>query len=347
MSVLNIQQISVQYQQHIAVDKVSFALQQGEVGCLLGPSGCGKTSILRAIAGFEPVIEGSIVLGEHTLASRQTNLPPQQRNVGMVFQDFALYPHLTVWDNVAFGISKLSKQQQKDRIAFLLSLVGLEAFKNRYPHALSGGQQQRVALVRALAPSPDLLLMDEPFSNLDVTLRQSLAEELRQILKQANITTILVTHDQTEAFAMADAIGVMRQGKLTQWGTADVLYQTPSTRFVADFIGQGVQVPATLVDQGQLMTALGKVLVNSHIDDGNPLVAHIRPEALALYADSDIKAVVTKRLYLGGQVLYDLRMSDNTIVQCLAPSQQNHQVDSVVGIKLVSKQLNCFGAPKA
>lgn len=347
MSVLSVQQISVQYQQHIAVDKVSFSLQQGEVGCLLGPSGCGKTSILRAIAGFEPIIEGSIVLGEHILASRHTNLPPQERNVGMVFQDFALYPHLTVWSNVAFGISNLSKQQQKDRISFLLSLVGLASFKDRYPHELSGGQQQRVALVRALAPSPDLLLMDEPFSNLDVTLRQSLAEELRQILKQANITTILVTHDQTEAFAMADAIGVMRQGKLTQWGGADALYQTPNTRFVANFIGQGVQIPATLLAQGEVTTALGKVAINNHIDDGDPLVAHIRPEAIALDANSDIKAVVTKRLYLGGQVLYDLRLSDNTIVQCLAPSQQNHQVDSLIGIRLVNKQLNCFGRLKA
>lgn len=343
MSVLNVQQISIQYQQHTAVDKVSFVLQQGEVGCLLGPSGCGKTSILRAIAGFEPIVEGSIVLGDRTLASGQANLPPQQRNVGMVFQDFALYPHLTVWDNVAFGISELDKHQKNDRINFMLSLVGLDAFKDRYPHELSGGQQQRVALVRALAPSPDLLLMDEPFSNLDVTLRQSLAEELRQILKQANITTILVTHDQTEAFAMADSIGVMRQGKLEQWGSADMLYQAPASRFVADFIGQGALVSATLVAQGELTTELGKTEINRHIDDDEPLVAHLRPESLTLDPNSDIKAVVSKRLYLGGQVLYDLRLSDDTVVQCLAPSQQNHQVDSTVGVKLVNKQLNCFG----
>lgn len=343
MSALNVQQISVQYQQQIAVDKVSFTLQQGEVGCLLGPSGCGKTSILRAIAGFEPIIEGSIVLGGHALVNRKVNLPPQARNVGMVFQDFALYPHLTVWDNVAFGISQRSKQQQKERTSFLLALVGLDGFENRYPHELSGGQQQRVALVRALAPSPDLLLMDEPFSNLDVTLRQSLAEELRQILKQANIMTILVTHDQTEAFAMADTIGVMHQGKLAQWGGAETLYQTPASRFVAGFIGQGVLLPATLLDDSVLTTALGKAEVAKHIDDGGHLVAHIRPEMLAIDSQSKLKAMVSKRLYLGGQVLYNLRLEDATEVQCLAPSQQNYPVDSVVGIKLLSQQLNCYG----
>ncbi len=342
MSALNVQQITVQYQQHTAVDKVSFALQQGEVGCLLGPSGCGKTSILRAIAGFEPITNGSIILGDQPLANKQISLPPQQRKVGMVFQDFALYPHLTVWDNVAFGITQLSKQKQNERITSLLSLVGLEAFKNRYPHELSGGQHQRVALVRALAPSPELLLMDEPFSNLDVTLRQSLAEELRLILKQANITTILVTHDQTEAFAMADSIGVMHQGTLAQWGGAETLYQTPDSRFIAGFIGQGALIPATL-DEDVLITSLGKVEVGKHIDDGDSLVAHIRPEMLAIDLNSEIKAVISKCLYLGGQVLYTLRLNDGTQIQCLAPSQQNYPVDSVVGIKLLSKQLNCYG----
>jgi len=343
MSALNVQQISVQYQQHTAVDKVGFALQQGEVGCLLGPSGCGKTSILRAIAGFEPITSGSITLGQQRLADPHKNLPPQQRKVGMVFQDFALYPHLTVWDNVAFGITNQSKQAQTERVASLLSLVGLETFKDQYPHQLSGGQQQRVALVRALAPSPELLLMDEPFSNLDITLRQSLAEELRQIVKAANITTILVTHDQTEAFAMADSIGVMHQGHLVQWGGAESLYQTPFSRFVAGFIGQGAFIPAALEQAGRVMTTLGSAEMGQHIEDGEKMVAHIRPEMLAIEANSDTRAVITKRLFQGGQVLYHLRLNDGTEVQCLAPSQQNYPVDSNVGIRLISNRLNCFG----
>lgn len=344
MSALNVQEITVQYQQHTAVDNVSFTLQQGEVGCLLGPSGCGKTSILRAIAGFEPIATGRIQLNRQLLASKDDSLPPQQRNVGMVFQDFALYPHLTVWDNVAFGIKHLDTQQQKDRIHSLLSLVALTPYKDRYPHELSGGQQQRVALIRALAPSPDLLLMDEPFSSLDVALRQSLAEELRHILKQANIMTILVTHDQNEAFAMADAIGVMHEGKLAQWGEADALYQSPSSRFVADFIGQGAFIPASLVDNQTVMTAIGKVAVGKHVNDGSDsLVAHLRPEMLAIDPSSATKATITRRLYLGGQVLYDLQLAEGVSVKCLTPNHQIFDVKAEVGVKLNTTTLNCFG----
>jgi len=202
---------------HTVVDGFSLALDAGRIGCLLGPSGCGKTTVLRAIAGFEPVRAGQIRLGDKLLSSPTTHLPPEQRRVGMMFQEYALFPHLTAAQNVGFGLRRLARTERDARVAAMLALVGLAEAGERYPHELSGGQQQRIALARALAPAPALLLLDEPFSNLDAGTRERLTAEVREILKAAGQTAMLVTHNEAEAQAMADHVGVMHNGRLTRW----------------------------------------------------------------------------------------------------------------------------------
>ena len=237
---LELQGISVVYpcpgESLCVVNQLDLQLEQGEIGCLLGASGCGKTTILRAIAGFEPLQNGTIRLDGRELSAGSQQIAPEQRGVGMMFQDYALFPHLTVEKNISFGLRRWNKQERIARVDEMLELVGLQAERKRYPHELSGGQQQRVALARALAPSPSLLLLDEPFSNLDVDTRERLAFEVRDILKQAGLTALLVTHNQAEAFAIADCIGVMQQGQIVQWGTPLQLHEQPANDFVAEFI---------------------------------------------------------------------------------------------------------------
>lgn len=218
------------------VNHLSLGLEKGHIGCLLGASGCGKTTVLRAIAGFEPLRTGTISLGAIVLSSPDFMVEPQNRNVGMMFQDYALFPHLTIEKNIGFGLQHLEKPARSKRVEEMLELVGLTDVARRYPHELSGGQQQRVALARALAPEPELLLLDEPFSNLDVDTRERLAFEVRDILKNTGHTALLVTHNQAEAFAIADRIGVMEKGVIVQWDTPYGLHHQPASAFVSDFI---------------------------------------------------------------------------------------------------------------
>ena len=234
------------------VQDLSLALPAGHIGCLLGESGCGKTTILRAIAGFEPVRAGQRSLDGTVISSPTVQVAPELRRVGMMFQDYALFPHLTAAQNVAFGLRKLGKTERAARVREMLDMVGLSAAADNYPHEISGGQQQRVALARALAPSPDLLLLDEPFSNLDVDTRERLAFEVRDILKSTGHTAILVTHNQAEAFAIADRIGVMSEGKIVQWDTPYNLHHHPADGFVRDFVRR-----ETLVAQRQQAYARG------------------------------------------------------------------------------------------
>ncbi|MDP3834336.1 MAG: ABC transporter ATP-binding protein, partial [Hydrogenophaga sp.] len=230
---LNVSQLSVRYPglPQAAVDGVSLGLRAGDIGVLIGPSGCGKTTLLRAVAGLERASGGSITLEGETVSDGKSHMPAEQRRIGMVFQDYALFPHLDVGRNIAFGIHRLPRAEREARVAEVLRLVGLAGMEARFPHELSGGQQQRVALARALAPRPRLLLLDEPFSNLDVDLRERLAHEVRGILKAAGATALFVTHDQLEAFAIGDVIGVMHEGHLHQWDDAYALYHRPATRF--------------------------------------------------------------------------------------------------------------------
>lgn len=223
--------------QHV-VNDISLHVERGHIGCLLGSSGCGKSTLLRAIAGFEPVRRGTIHLDGQLISSPKVQVAPELRRVGMMFQDYALFPHLDVAGNVGFGLRKLSRQARQRRVTEMLEMVGLSHAGEYYPHELSGGQQQRVALARALAPSPELLLLDEPFANLDVDMRERLAFELRDILKATGFTAILVTHNQAEAFAIADKIGVMSEGQLVQWDTPSHLRDAPANTFVANFIRQ-------------------------------------------------------------------------------------------------------------
>lgn len=223
-----------------AVKGFSLQLEQGAIGCLLGSSGCGKTTVLRAVAGFEPLEFGRISLDGELLSSRSHITPAEHRHMGMMFQDYALFPHLTVEQNVGFGLNQLDRQSRQKRVDQLLDLVGLADHHKRYPHELSGGQQQRVALARSLAPEPSLLLLDEPFSNLDVDTRERLAFELRDILKQTGHTALLVTHNHDEAFALADKIGVMAKGELRQWDTPSALIERPADELVQDILRRDI-----------------------------------------------------------------------------------------------------------
>jgi iron(III) transport system ATP-binding protein len=240
---LSLQAVSVGYSRQTVVAELSLDLARGEIGCLLGASGCGKTTVLRAIAGFEPLRAGRILLNGREIAAAGTGLPPEARRIGMMFQDYALFPHLDAAANVGFGLRALAKQPAKPsraaRVRELLDLVGLADRAGAYPHELSGGQQQRIALARALAPEPLLVLLDEPFSNLDVDIRGRLAEDTRRLLRAAGATALLVVHDQAEAFAIADRVGLMAEGRILQWDAPEALYASPAERRVAGFVGRG------------------------------------------------------------------------------------------------------------
>lgn len=340
---LNVNDVSIRFGDLAVINNVNFELQAGRIGCLLGPSGCGKTTMLRAIAGFQSVNKGSITLGDRLMADATFTLPPQQRRVGMVFQDFALYPHLTVEKNVAFGLNKWSKTERGLRVDELLELVKLDAFRHRYPHELSGGQQQRVALVRAMAPKPDILLMDEPFSSMDTELRQHLAWELRDILKKDGATAILVTHDQAEAFAMADDIGVMENSRLVQWATAKELYFAPKTAFVAQFIGQSVMLEANHKEHGLLETPLGPAHADYMTSITPQSLVQIRPQDVVIDPESDIKGKIVSRLYLGAEYLYTIRLADEQTVLCMAPGFSNYSENDEVGIRLNVARVPTYG----
>lgn len=332
------------------VHGLSFGLMRGEIGCLLGPSGCGKTTVLRAIAGFEPLLDGSITLGGRQLSSREFSAPPEKRHVGVVFQDYALFPHLSVAENIGFGLRGLRSNEREARIGRLLSLVGLSTHGRQYPHELSGGQQQRVALARALAPQPDLLLLDEPFSNLDVDLRERLALEVRDILKELGTTAVLVTHDQYEAFAIADCIGVMEAGAISQWDTAYNLYHRPANRFVADFIGQGVFTPGT-VDLGrqQVHIELGSLALWQGVDmcatsdrDASQVDVLLRADDVIHDDGSTLRAEVVRKAFRGAEFLYTLRLPSGQKLLALVPSHHDHGIGEQIGIRLSADHVVTF-----
>jgi iron(III) transport system ATP-binding protein len=341
---LEVEKLDAGYEDLQVLNQVSFTLQPGEIGCMLGPSGCGKTTVLRAIAGFEPAWRGRILIDDVEVSSRKIYLPPEKRNIGMVFQDFALFPHLRVEDNVRFGLKGLSRQEQQTRVQEMLAIVGMPAYAQAYPHQLSGGQQQRVALARALAPRPSILLLDEPFSNMDVELREQLAREVRSILKQEDNTAILVTHDQNEAFAMADQICVMNEGSILQQGSGYDLYHRPENRFVADFIGQGVIIPATVESPKSVKTALGVIEGDIRIEaePGSMVDVLIRPDDVIHDDKSEDSAIVVEKAFRGADFLYFLRMDSGIEVMCLAPSHHNHKINERIGIRLNVDHLVIF-----
>jgi iron(III) transport system ATP-binding protein len=309
-AMLHLSQVTKHFFAHpvAAVDHVSLTLQQGQILGLLGPSGCGKTTLLRMIAGFDQPSSGTIELAGQIVAGEGKSLPPEKRNTGMVFQDYALFPHLNITDNLAFGLKRqqprLNNQQIKARVTEVLQLVSLSGLEKRYPHELSGGQQQRVALARALAPQPSLILLDEPLSNLDVQVRQHLRHEIRHILKATGISAIFVTHDQEEAMAISDQIAVMRQGKLEQVGPPEAIYTQPASRFVAEFVTQANFIPAQR--NGHLwQTEIGtwKITVTVPCDKGELMV---RQEDIDLKPDDNASVVICDRQFLGREYRYCL-----------------------------------------
>jgi len=341
---LELNAISQRYGDNQVVKEMSFGLAAGQIGCLLGPSGCGKTTALRCIAGFEQVQSGSIKLANSTIASASLHVPPEVRRIGMVFQDYALFPHLTAAQNIAFGLSKQSKSEQQKRVAEMLELVGLEPFASLYPHELSGGQQQRVALARALAPRPKLLLMDEPFSNLDVSLRERLCLDVRTMLKQENATAIMVTHDQEEAFMIADVIGVMFGGRLQQWDSAYNLYHRPNNRFVADFIGDGVFLPGSVIANHKVEIEIGTIEgeFDKNCEIGCQVEVLLRPDDIVHDDSSPLQAIVASKAFRGAVIMYTLKLPSGQEMLSLVPSHHNHAIGEPIGIRLDTDHVITF-----
>ena len=349
---IEVSQLRVQYasRPQPAVSDVSFGLAAGDIGVLIGPSGCGKTTLLRAIAGLERANAGEIRISGQVVGSASIHVPAEARRIGMVFQDYALFPHLDVGRNVAFGLHHLVKAERAGRVTEVLELVGLPGIERRFPHELSGGQQQRVALARAMAPKPQLLLLDEPFSNLDVDLRERLVHDIRTILKQAGTTALFVTHDQIEAFAIGDVIGVMLHGRLEQWDDAYTLYHRPATRFVADFIGHGVFTPGRIVespDGPRVQTPLGALadaaecpLPNAY--PGGECDVLLRADDIVHDDAAPVKACIERKAFRGPEFLYTLRLASGERVLAHVPSHHDHQVGEWIGIRAVVDHVVTF-----
>lgn len=346
MSRLQLDKVSIDIASQAIVRGVSLQLESGDIGCLLGPSGCGKTTLLRAIAGFQPLRDGRIQIADRLVSSASYRQPPETRGIGMVFQDFALFPHLTVAENIVFGMRKASASAQRQRVDELLLRIGLPGYQTRYPHELSGGQQQRVALARALAPKPQLLLLDEPFSSLDAELREKLALQVRQLLKQEGITALLVTHDQQEAFAMADRAGMMYQGELLQWETPYQLYHTPRHQLVADFIGHGVLLQGTVNAAGSLASPLGMIENEAlhPIPGGTPVSFLVRPDDIVMDPNSRLRGRITARGFRGAHNLYTVQLNSGIEILTLSPSHEQLAVGTVVGLRPEFDHLVVFAA---
>lgn len=333
---LDIVSLTLRFGGQTVLEEVSLSLHNGQIGCLIGPSGCGKTTLLRLIAGFLQPEQGCITVNGRTVCGDGRVVPPENRSVGMVFQDIALFPHLTVANNIAFGLNRWPHKKRDARVAELLELIGLGGFDQRYPHQLSGGQQQRVALARAIAPRPALLLLDEPFSALDAELREQISRDVRDILKQEKTTALFVTHDQNEAFAIADMLGVMKAGQLHQWDTPYRTYHRPESRFVADFIGRGRFINATVVDSNTIDSPLGQLVgaVPAGLIKGDTVEVLIRPDDIIHNDDSRLTGKIIERAFRGAHMLYTLELHGGALVPCLAPSHHAHSVGSDIGIEL-------------
>lgn len=354
MAHLELAGIVQRYGSHTVVNGVSLRVETGSIACLLGPSGCGKTTLLRCIAGFEDIAAGEIRVQGRIVSSSGYRVPPERRQIGMVFQDYALFPHLTVAANIGFGLAGLAGSERQRRVGDLLATVGLGGQGSRYPHELSGGQQQRVALARALAPNPQLILLDEPFSNLDVDLRERLSFEVRDILKSQNSTAVLVTHDQHEAFAMADEVGVMAEGVIQQWDTPYGVYHQPVNRLVADFVGQGVFMPGMVLDDSRVEVELGVLESRLPLEcsqgcdacgKGCGVEVLLRPDDIIHDDRSELLAEVRHKAFRGAEILYTLRLPSGAEVLSLVPSHHNHALGERIGIRLDVDHVVAFKTP--
>ena len=343
-TLLELNNVRTHYDKKAIIHDISFSVEEGELACLLGPSGCGKTTILRAISGFQDLEKGEISLTGKCISKPGFSLTPEKRNIGMIFQDHALFPHLNIAENIGFGLRKHNKQQKQTTIGVLLELIGLEGHQEKYPHELSGGQQQRVALARALAPSPKLLLMDEPFSNLDADLREKLGYEVRSLLKDQGITAIMVTHDQHDAFALGDKIGVMSEGHLLQWDTSFNLYHAPVSRFVAQFIGEGVFISGKMVEAKSVITSFGEIKGETVAGNycGEDVEILLRPDDILHDPKSSIRGKVIRKAFKGAQTLYTLQTAKNEHLLSLFPSHDDYEIGDMVGVRIEADHLVVF-----
>ena len=343
--VLELREISCAYEPtRPAVEHITLTVHQGEILCLLGPSGCGKTTILRAIAGFERVIAGSIALSGQLVSSRDTMVPTEQRHIGMVFQEYALFPHLRVEKNIAFGLSHLSRPQQKAVVDDLLTLTGLRGLEHRYPHELSGGQQQRVALARALALRPVFLLLDEPFSNLDPDMASRMRQDLHALLRQTKTTAILVTHDHDEAFAMADRVAVLHRGRLEQFDTPEAIYHLPTTPFVADFVGQADFISG-IVTNDLVTTEIGEFPNTKKFSTGTKVVVMIRPDDIHIVPTKGADAHILGRQFKGSENLYTIQLRSGQLVHSSESSLSVYEVGTAIALRVVATHTVLFPQP--
>lgn len=335
--VLRIEQVEHRYGMQDTLRGINLTLEEGKIGCLLGSSGCGKTTLLRCIAGFERVTAGGIYLNQTLVSSPEHSTPPEARGVGVVFQDYALFPHLTVAENIAFGIRRLEGKARQEKVRNLLHSVDLEAYRDRYPSELSGGQQQRVALARALAPEPELLLLDEPFSNLDPSLRDRMKHELKVLLQYFGVTALIVTHNQDEAFDMADEIAMMSEGKIIQMGSSYDLYHRPRSRAVAEFLGMGAFLPAEINADGCLLSELGELVCTEDIKDlsGRKITVLLRPDDIVHDDQAPQRARVKQVAFRGMYRIYYLSLPSGSEIHCFTSSHHEiHEIGSEIGIRL-------------
>lgn len=341
-TVLELHSVTCAYEpRRPAVEAISLTAKQGDILCLLGPSGCGKTTTLRAIAGFERISSGEIRLNGQLVSSRAHHVPSEERRVGMVFQDYALFPHLRVADNITFGLYRWSATARRERLQAMLDLVGLHGLERRYPHELSGGQRQRVALARALAPNPVILLLDEPFSNLDPDMTVKMRQELQHLLRDTHTTTVLVTHDHDEAFAMADRVAVLREGRLIQCDTPETLYHLPNCPFVAEFVGQADFLPG-VIQHGKVFTEIGEFPTQDHYEGGPEVLVMIRPDDVHIVQTGRGTARIESRHFRGSDNLYAIRLGSGHLIHCAEPSTQIYTVGTAVELEIIATHTVLF-----
>ena len=341
-TVLELDSLSRQFGPETAVEDFSLAVADGELLTLLGPSGCGKTTLLRMIAGLERPSEGSVTIAGETVAGGDQFVSPENRDVGLVFQDFALFPHLTVAENVTFGIDDWERARQEERLDELLALVGLEEHRDKRPESLSGGQQQRVALARSLAPEPDILLLDEPFSNLDVRLRIEMRQEVRRILKEAGVTAVSVTHDQEEALSISDRVAIMNDGRLEQAGKPELVFENPESRFVASFLGRAsflrgrIRGDTVETELGTLKTEQMNGPVDAY--DGAEIDVLVRPDDLEAIPTNEATAdgEIVHRQYNGPNFIYGVDLEGGTTVRCLHNHVQTFEHCQPVAVSITA-----------
>ncbi|AYO10303.1 ABC transporter ATP-binding protein [Vibrio campbellii] len=338
---LSIKNLTCQYDDQTVLESLSLEVEQGQIVCLLGASGCGKTTLLKAIAGLLPLSSGQMSLNCLTIDDGENWLPPEQRNIGMIFQDYALFPHLTVAENIAFGLKNETAQQKLLKVEEMLGLVHLKGYGDRYPHQLSGGQQQRVAIARSLAYKPDLLLLDEPFSNIDTQVRHELIREIRKIFKEQGVTAIFVTHSREEAFAFADKMAVMNHGVIEQYGTASELYYQPSSKFVADFLGGGSYLAAKRISDSEFETHLGVVEANAQqeIQVDAECALLLRPQHVQIAADEESAVKVLEQHFMGDHCRYVIDINGDRL---LATSTQALNVGDSVTVKVETQGVLAF-----